>query len=368
LKLSVVILNYNVKYFLELCLKSVQKALVGIEAEIIVVDNNSPDDSCKMVEQLFPDVALIANKNNLGFSKGNNQGVQIAKGEYICILNPDTVVSEDTFTKLLEFAKSKENLGIVGCKLIDGAGKYLPESKRNIPIVKIALQKILGNSKNYYANHINENDIAKADVLVGAFMFMKRDVFNAINGFDEDYFMYGEDIDMSYKSLSFGYENYYYGVTTIIHYKGESTLKNAFYAKRFYQSMQIFYKKHYKKNFVFDVFVWLGIKLAYAFSKERKIHLEKPNAYYLISNQKNRNLEHKLDKDLTLKSSVIDIKENSEIIFDANFLSYKQIIENMSQFNKKEDITFKILPDNSNYIIGSNSSFSQGEVMIFDKN
>lgn len=356
------------QYFLELCLKSVQKALVGIDAEIIVVDNNSPDDSCKMVKQFFPDVALIANKNNLGFSKGNNQGVQIAKGEYICILNPDTVVAEDTFTKLLEFAKSKENLGIVGCKLIDGAGKYLPESKRNIPVVKVALQKIFGNSKNYYANHINENDIAKADVLVGAFMFMKRDVFTAINGFDEDYFMYGEDIDISYKSLSQGYDNYYYGETTIIHYKGESTLKDAFYAKRFYGSMQIFYKKHFKKNIVFDVFVWLGIKTAYAFRKEKKKHLEKLNTYYLISNQENKRLAHKLSKDLVLKSSVINIEENSEIIFDAIFLSYMQIIENMSQFNKKESITFKILPHNSNYIIGSNSSFSQGEVMIFDKN
>ncbi len=368
MKLSVVILNYNVQYFLELCLKSVQKALVGIDAEIIVVDNNSPDDSCKMVKQFFPDVALIANKNNLGFSKGNNQGVQIAKGEYICILNPDTVVAEDTFTKLLEFAKSKENIGIVGCKLIDGAGKYLPESKRNIPVVKVALQKIFGNSKNYYANHINENDIAKADVLVGAFMFMKRDVFTSINGFDEDYFMYGEDIDISYKSLSQGYDNYYYGETTIIHYKGESTLKDTFYAKRFYGSMQIFYKKHFKKNIVFDVFVWLGIKTAYAFRKEKKKHLEKSNTYYLISNQENKRLAHKLSKDLMLKSSVINIEENSEIIFDAIFLSYMQIIENMSQFNKKENITFKILPHNSNYIIGSNSSFSQGEVMIFDKN
>lgn len=368
MKLSVVILNYNVQYFLELCLKSVQKALVGIDAEIIVVDNNSPDDSCNMVKGLFTDVVLIENKENLGFSKANNQGVQIGKGEYICILNPDTVVAEDTFAKLLEFGETKDNLGIVGCKLIDGAGKYLPESKRNIPVVKVGLQKIFGNSKNYYANHIQENDIAKVDILVGAFMFMKRDVFTAINGFDEDYFMYGEDIDMSYKALSFGYENYYYGKTTIIHYKGESTLKDAFYAKRFYGSMQIFYKKHFKKNVVFDVFVWLGIKMAYAFRKEKKVHLKEPSTYCLISNQENRSLARKLGKDLVLKSSVTNIDENSEIIFDTAILSYKEIIEKMSQLSEKEAVTFKILPHNSNYIIGSNSSFSQGEVIVFDSN
>lgn len=368
MKLSVVIVNYNVQYFLELCLKSVQKALVGIEAEIIVVDNNSPDDSCDRIKQLSPKIVLIENKENLGFSKANNQGVKNAKGDYICILNPDTVIAEDTFTKLLEFGETKDDLGIVGCKLIDGAGKYLPESKRNIPVVKIALEKILGTSKNYYANHIQENDIAKVDILVGAFMFLKRDVFTAIGGFDEDYFMYGEDIDMSYKALSFGYKNYYYGETTIIHYKGESTLKDAFYAKRFYGSMQIFYKKHFKKNLVFDVLVWLGIKTAYAFRKEKKINLKEPNIYYLISNQQNRSLARKLGKDLVLKSSITNIEDNSEIIFDTAILSYKEIIEKMSQFSEKEAVTFKILPHNSNYIIGSNSSFSQGEVIVFDEN
>jgi GT2 family glycosyltransferase len=357
-----------VQYFLELCLKSVQKALVGIAAEIIVVDNNSLDDSCNMVKELFPDVVLIENKENLGFSKANNQGVKNAKGDYICILNPDTVIAEDTFTKLLEFGETKDDLGIVGCKLIDGTGKYLPESKRNIPVVKIALQKILGTSKNYYANHIKENDIAKVNVLVGAFMFLKRNVFITIGGFDEDYFMYGEDIDMSYKSLSFGYENYYYGETTIIHYKGESTLKDAFYAKRFYGSMQIFYKKHFKKNLIFDIFVWLGIKTAYTFRKGNKIHLKEPNICYLISNQQNRSLARKLGKDLVLKSSITNIEDNSEIIFDAAILSFKEIIDIMSQFSEKEAVTFKILPHNSNYIIGSNSSFSQGEIVVFDEN
>lgn len=368
MKLSVVILNYNVRYFLELCIKSVQAAIKNIDAEIIVVDNNSPDDSCKIIKELFPDTILIENKENLGFSKANNQGVHIANGEFICILNPDTVVAEDTFTQLLEFANTKNNLGIIGCRLIDGTGKFLPESKRNFPIVKVALKKILGSSKNYYANHLKENDIGKADVLVGAFMLMKRDVFDKIKGFDEDYFMYGEDIDMSYKALNFGFDNYYYGKTTIIHYKGESTLKDKFYAKRFYKAMQIFYSKHFKKSIVFDAFVWLGIKIAYAFRKEQKINLKKVNTYYFLSNKNNSTLEHKLGKELLLKSKIDNVDKNSEIIFDAGFLTYKEIIKTLSQISKKEAITYKILPDNSNYIIGSNSSFSRGEIIVFDEN
>lgn len=258
MKLSVVILNYNVRFFLELCLHSVRAATSNIESEIIVVDNNSTDGSCDMVKQLFPEVILIENKVNLGFSKGNNQGVEKSQGEYLCILNPDTVVAENTFIQLLNFSKTKENIGIVGCKLIDGIGKFLPESKRNIPVVKVALQKIRGKSKNYYAKHIQEEDVAKVDILVGAFMFMKRSVYKILKGFDEDYFMYGEDIDLSYKAMKEGFNNYYFGPSTVIHFKGESTLKDANYTKRFYDAMQIFYKKHFKSNFVFDTIVFWG--------------------------------------------------------------------------------------------------------------
>ena len=222
MKLSVVILNYNVRYFLELCLQSVEAALEGIPSEIIVIDNNSDDASCEMVVSKFPSVTLIKNAVNVGFSKANNQAVEVAKGEYVCILNPDTVVSEDTFLKVMDFADSKSNLGIVGCRLIDGAGDFLHESKRNIPLVSIAIKKILGNSNRYYANHVSEYGVGKVDVLVGAFMLIRQDVYKLLGGFDEDYFMYGEDIDLSYKSLKSGYDNYYYGDVSVIHYKGES--------------------------------------------------------------------------------------------------------------------------------------------------
>lgn len=366
MKLSVVILNYNVRYFLELCLKSVQAALSNIEAEIIVVDNNSDDDSCEMVKNSFPEVILIENKENLGFSKGNNIGVSKAKGEYICILNPDTVIAEDTFIKLLGFVKFKEKLGIVGCKLINGAGAFLPESKRNIPYVRYAIKKILGIPDKYYANHLGENDIGEVDVLVGAFMLIKRSLYFKIGGFDEDYFMYGEDIDLSYKALKYGYKNYYYGDTTIIHFKGESTLRDRFYAKRFYGAMQIFYKKHFKRNILFDSLVWLGIRLVYFFRRTPKGKLKQIDNYVLISDKKNNALEKALSKDLTTKLNLNDIDSKTEVIFDNNFLSYKRIIDFVKTKRQVENITYKILPKKSKFALGSDDAIHRGEVVIFE--
>lgn len=366
MKLSVVILNYNVRYFLELCLKSVEAAIVNIDAEIIVVDNNSEDDSCMMVKKTFPNVVLIENKENSGFSKGNNIGVAQAKGAYVCILNPDTVVAEDVFVKLLNFSENKQNLGAVGCKLINGSGVFLPESKRNIPFIKSALLKLIGISKYYYASHIKENDILEVPVLVGAFMFMKRSLFDKIGGFDEDYFMYGEDIDLSYRILKAGYANYYYGGVTTIHFKGESTLKDKFYAKRFYGAMQIFYKKHFKKNSIFDMLVWSGITLVYMF---RKLPVNKPKniyKYVLVSDKMNPQLKKILRKDVTLQSDFKNIKKNTEVIFDSKVLSFKKIISMMESNTDNKFTTFKILPKESNFILGSDNAISRGEIIVFN--
>jgi GT2 family glycosyltransferase len=213
MQLSVIILNYNVRYFLEQCVLSVQSALQNIDSEIIVVDNNSKDESCDMIKSRFPEILLIENRANLGFPKGNNIGVAQAKGEYICILNPDTVVAEDTFEKVLSFAKSKKELGIVGCKLIDGTGNFLPESKRGIPTPWVAFTKIFGLYKifpnsdlfnKYYAQHLSENETGAIEILVGAFMVMKRELYNELGGFDENCFMYSDDIDLSYLALLSG--------------------------------------------------------------------------------------------------------------------------------------------------------------------
>ncbi|MDT0557039.1 glycosyltransferase family 2 protein [Ichthyenterobacterium sp. W332] len=365
MKLSIVILNYNVEHFLELCLSSVLKATTLISSEVIVVDNNSSDGSCAMVKQKFPQVKLIENKENSGFSKGNNIGVNNAKGEFVCILNPDTVVTEDTFTKLIDHAESLPDLGIIGCKLIDGKGQFLPESKRNIPVVKVALQKMLGNSKHYYANHLKPTETGEVDILVGAFMFLKTEVYKAVGGFDEDYFMYGEDIDLSYKILKAGYKNYYFSDCTIIHFKGESTLKDKSYAKRFFGAMQLFYKKHFKSNVLFDTIVSIGIKLAYVFRKEALEIKSSPNHYLLVSENLDSKLETILKIPIILTNDITEVEANSEIIFDASFITYKSMIQIMSQPKINSKSTFKIIPDNSKFLIGSNDSKNRGEVIHF---
>jgi GT2 family glycosyltransferase len=382
MQLSVIILNYNVRYFLELCVISVQKALETIDAEIIVVDNNSSDGSCEMMKQRFPNITFIANKENLGFPKGNNIGVAQAKGKYICILNPDTVVAEDTFSKILAFAEKQKNLGIVGCKLIDGTGNFLPESKRGVPTPFVAFTKIFGLYKfsnyfgNYYAQHLQENETGKVAILVGAFMVMKRELYLEVGGFDEKCFMYSDDIDLSYMVLQKGKSNYYFPETTVIHYKGESTIKNETYMKRFQEAMNFFYKKHFKVSIFFAAFMKIGI-VFFSFIKMfqgKQKALQLPENYILISD--NEILKEKLE--LQLKTKVIlqkntaekinysqfSIKKNSfEIIFDNNYIDFQEIIKKI-QLNKNKKITFKILPQTTDFLIGSNSSNDRGEVIL----
>lgn len=377
MKLSVIILNYNVRYFLEACLRSVQAAIAQVDAEIIVIDNNSPDDSCAMVKTLFPDVTLIENKENVGFSKANNQGVAIAKGEYVCILNPDTIVPEDVFTKLIKFSQGKEKLGIIGCKLVDGSGAFLPESKRNLPTPKVSIKKILGSKNaNYYADHVHENEIGAVQILVGAFMFLKRTVYTKVNGFDEDYFMYGEDIDISYKVEKAGFQNYYFGETTVIHYKGESTLKDKVYAKRFYNAMRIFYKKHLKSNFLYDIMVVLGTAIIPLFSKKEKEQEQKVDTYILFHmtetisetiQEKHPNMTFVTiaDNDALKKYLATKAKHQTiAIIFDNHNTTFKAIIAIV----EAQLAFYKIVPKNSTFFLGSNSAKSRGKVVVLTKN
>ena len=381
MQLSVIILNYNVRYFLELCVISVQKALETIDAEIIVVDNNSSDGSCEMMKQRFPNITFIANKENLGFPKGNNIGVAQAKGKYICILNPDTVVAEDTFSEILAFAEKQQDLGIVGCKLIDGTGNFLPESKRGVPTPFVAFTKIFGLYKfsnyfgNYYAQHLQESETGKVSILVGAFMVMKRELYLEVGGFDEKCFMYSDDIDLSYMVLQKGKSNYYFPETTVIHYKGESTIKDETYMKRFQEAMNFFYKKHFKVSIFFAAFMKIGI-VFFSFIKMfqgKQKALQLPENYILISD--NEILKEKLELQLKTKVflqkntaekinySQFSIKKSSfEIIFDNNYIDFKEIIKKM-QLNKNKKNTFKILPQTTDFLIGSNSSNDRGEVI-----
>lgn len=365
MQLSVVILNYNVRYFLELCLKSVQEAILDLDAEIIVVDNYSSDDSCRMVKELFPEIIHVENDENYGFSKGNNIGVAMAKGDFVCILNPDTVVAEDCFKILLDFANKTPNIGISGCKLIDGTGQFLHESKRNIPTPAVSIQKILGNSKSYYATHIKEDAVGKVSILVGAFMLLKRSVYNEINGFDEDYFMYGEDLDFSYRIEKAGYQNYYNPLTTIIHFKGESTLRDKVYAKRFNKAMQIFFRKHFKPNFLYNTFITLGIKgITFLNPKQSQPKIDF-SGYSLVSDKMHQELRSTLCKDMQLFSEEAVTPDHQRFILDNNFLSFKSIIEFMTTSGKYSNPTYRILPKNSRFIIGSDSSTGRGEVMQF---
>ncbi|MFC4721109.1 glycosyltransferase family 2 protein [Geojedonia litorea] len=368
MKLSIVIVNYNVRYFLELCLNSVKAATKTINSEIIVVDNASVDGSCDMVKSLFPEVVLVENVENEGFSKANNKGVKIAKGKFICILNPDTVVAEDTFTILLDFAQLQNNLGILGCRLIDGRGHFLPESKRNVPSPKVAFKKLIGNSKYYYANQIEQFNVAKTPILVGAFMIMKKEIFDSVGGFDEDYFMYGEDIDLSYKIHQLGYDNFYNGTTTVIHFKGESTLRDKNYAKRFYGAMELFYKKHFKSRALINILVLCGVRLVYLFRQKPKEFKMSVNNYVLISEQFPLGLKEALNHPVYMCKTMGAVDINTEIILDSNFLDFKSIIDYYNDKEINKMARFKILPKNSNFILGSNSSKTRGDVIIFKSN
>lgn len=272
MQLSIIIVNYNVRNFLEQCLTSVFKATNGIAAEVFVVDNNSSDDSLEMVSQQFPEVIIIANKDNVGFSKANNQAMAIAKGEYILLLNPDTVVEEDTFSKCITFSDQHPDLGGLGVKMVDGSGIFLPESKRGLPTPSVSFYKIFGLSAifpksktfaKYHLAYLDKDETNEIEVLSGAFMWIRKSVLDKIGYLDEAFFMYGEDIDLSFRITQAGYKNYYFPEAQIIHYKGESTKKGSInYVFVFYNAMIIFSKKHFaSKANVFSFFINIAIYL-----------------------------------------------------------------------------------------------------------
>jgi GT2 family glycosyltransferase len=374
-----------VRYFLELCVLSVQKAIQNLDAEIIVIDNNSSDDSCAMMKLRFPNIKLIENKENLGFPKGNNIGVKEAKGKFICILNPDTVVAEDTFEKVLSFVSSRarhpersrgtsDDLGIVGCKLIDGTGNFLPESKRGVPTPWVAFTKIFGLYKisnffgKYYAQHLTENQTGKVDILVGAFMVMKRELYNELGGFDENCFMYADDIDLSYRALLLKKQNYYFHETTVIHYKGESTVRDETYMKRFQEAMNFFYKKHFNYSFFFTFFMKIGSFVFSLFKKNQQKNsaisidetiLFSKEIIELYSFKKVTNLN-------SLEEFKVKQQCSYQLIFDINSFSFLEIMQVMQKW-KAKNITFKMYVSQNKYVIGSNSANDIGEIINLSK-
>ncbi len=258
MKLSVIIVNYNVRAYLEQCLRTVYKALEHIEGEVFVVDNLSTDGSVEMVRDRFPRVRLMANAGNVGFSRANNQAIRESTGEYVLLLNPDTVVGEEVFRDVIQFLDPRPKVGGLGVKMIDGTGRFLPESKRGLPTPSVALCKIIGLTRlfprnrifgRYHLGHLPEDEAAPIEILSGACMFLRRKTLDQVGLLDESFFMYGEDIDLSYRITLGGYENWYFPRARIIHYKGESTKKSSVnYVFVFYNAMAIFARKHFARR------------------------------------------------------------------------------------------------------------------------
>jgi GT2 family glycosyltransferase len=255
LTVSVIIVNYNVRYFLEQCLLSVARASVGMEVEVIVVDNNSSDGSEGYLKARFPELIYLFNHENVGFGRACNQGLSVARGTYILFLNPDTLLEETSLQSCLRFFETHPGTGAIGVRMIDGTGAFLKESKRSFPSPLTSLFKLSGLSLlfphsrvfgRYHLGHLDENRNWEVDVLAGAFMLIPRAVLDKVGAFDEAFFMYGEDVDLSFRIQAAGYRNWYLADTTIIHFKGESTKRGSLnYVRLFYSAMNIFVRKHY---------------------------------------------------------------------------------------------------------------------------
>ncbi len=267
--ISIIIVNYNVKEFVKNLLHSLHKALENYSSEIIVVDNASSDGSVENIEEKFPYVKVIANKNNTGFGKANNQGLSIAKGKYIVLLNPDTIVREDTFSKLIEFINGKPEAGMVTCKVLNPDGTLQLACRRSFPGPWTSFTKIAGLSKlfpkskffsKYNLTYLDENKVNEVDAISGSFMLFTREVYEKVGGFDPQFFMYGEDLDLCYRVQQAGYKVFYVPNTEIIHYKGESTKRSSIdETKVFYNAMHLFVKKHFSSSFLVEIILRFAI-------------------------------------------------------------------------------------------------------------
>lgn len=284
MQLSIVIVNFNVKHFLEQCLASVRAAAKGLDVEVIVVDNASDDNSLAYLQPDFPEVTFVASPVNQGFAKACNQGWKMGSGKYVLFLNPDTLLQEDTLSRCIRFMENTPDAGALGVKMLDGTGRFLKESKRAFPSPIISLYKLAGLAKlfprspvfaRYHLGHLDENKNHAVDVLAGAYMMVRRDLLESVDGFDEQFFMYGEDVDLSYRlqqqpcPAGGNYRNYYFSEAPIIHFKGESTRKASMnYVRMFYVAMSQFVKKHYgaSRAGTFNFFIHLAIWMRAAFS------------------------------------------------------------------------------------------------------
>ena len=357
------------------CVGSVLAATQDIDAEVIVVDNASTDGSMEMLNINFPKVRRLQNKHNVGFSKAYNNAVNEASGTYVCVLNPDTIVSERVFKQVLSIAEKTKNMGAIGVRYIDGTGRFLPECKRQVPTPIGSMNKLFGrlNAKpGYYDQDLKDVDQGQTAILAGAFMLLEKSVYLEVGGFDETYFMYGEDIDLSYKLIKLGRVNYYLGTEAILHYKGESTDKNGVYLKRFYGAMVHFYKTHYSTHMltIFGVkllskmLIWWRSKTTEALVDE---HFAWHSTIVVTNNPKVLNplaawCEMTPTQVIPDQFSIQD-HHNTMIVFDAECMTYKTIIDAMSDGVGCGN-RYRIVHPSLGFLIGSDQSVSRGEVAV----
>jgi GT2 family glycosyltransferase len=391
MQLSIIIVNYNVKYFLEQCLCSVKKAIKEIESEVVVIDNGSGDKSIEYLQEEFSFVKFIIINKNEGFSKANNIALHRCMGEYVLFLNPDTIIAEDILQHCLNFFSTHKEAGAVGVRMIDGSGNFLPESKRSFPSIAVSFFKLSGLSyllphskffNRYALGHLSENEVHEVDVLCGAFLMVKRNVQLELNGFDESFFMYGEDIDLCYRIQKSGYKNFYLGNKTIIHFKGESAKQSSFnYVRIFYSAMSVFVKKHYRGGnaWLMNVLLHAGIYarasvslLASPFQRREKVssYLNTGKKFLLVGDPVSsteaesiikQNIEAAEIKKLQSLRSVCELQEIfDEVIFCAGNFLYKESIQFIDETKNKYNYKWHGLYTKS--IVGSSDKEFTGEV------
>lgn len=377
--LSVIIVNYKVRYFLEQCLCSVSRAIAesGLATEVLVVDNNSGDGSLEYLQPRFPFVRFIANTENTGFGKANNQLLTLATGQYILFLNPDTILPEDAFQSCTRFMQTHPDAGALGVHMIDGCGQFLKESKRGFPSPWVSFGKMSGLIKlfptsrafaGYYLGHLPENESHAVDALSGAFMLIKKEVLDKTGGFDEQFFMYAEDIDLSYRIQQAGYVNYYFAGCTIIHFKGESTRKDAKYVQLFYKAMIQFVRKHFHGTAsrvyirLLETAIRTKARLAKRdTSRTQQLNTEKQPILVLTGDPGSKQFlkDH-------FNGQVTDNAGNStaEVLCQGALFSFKAVIQQLRiQAHTKETFIYSA---GSGSLLSSPSKESQGRVIVLE--
>ena len=371
MKLSVVIVNYNVKYFLEQCLHSLEQAAIGIDYEVIVVDNASTDGSTEYITARFPNVKWMACRENNGFSKGNNIAIAQAKGEYILMLNPDTIVTREAIAGCIEFMDNNADTGACGVYMLRTDGTFAPESRRALPTPFVSFCKMSGLSKmfpnshtfgRYYMQYLDKNEANPIEIISGAYMMLRHKTIKKTGALDEDFFMYGEDIDLSYRILKSGYKNYYLPLR-ILHYKGESTNKSTYrYVHTFYRAMQLFFKKHYSHyslvvSLPINIAIWTRAILAYIGNQfvHRKVTQETPaiNCIVLGSSTTITEVKELLDeklkngrhtfieateatKPLGHTDESIDLDRYNTVVYDTEAYTYDTILRLLNNVSRQK--------------------------------